>query len=74
MYVLYNLNSNAVIDLVDCLKIKGDYLLVDKQSIQVKYLKKNIGISFVPRENITCQTGVPMIFDGKFVVQKFDYT
>lgn len=63
MYILYDLNSYIVLDIVEYIKIEGDYLIVVKNNIKVKYYNNGLGVSVVVKDNITFSDNAPLIYD-----------
>lgn len=63
MYVLYDTNSYNVLDRAKRVEQDGEYYIVHRNDLRVKYRSDNIGLVFLPNDKIASKDGFPLIYD-----------
>lgn len=63
MFVIYNTDTSYVLNIVDSVKIAGDYIIIEKDNIKVRYLNNNVSAVPISQEQITFKDGVPLVYD-----------
>lgn len=63
MHVLYNVNSNAVLYIVDCIQLQDDYFIIDKGKIKIRFPCKDVRSAVVSKDNIIFKEKTPLLYD-----------
>ena len=63
MYILYDPNSYNVIDKAEYIKVDGEYFVVCKNGLNVKYHSRGLDVIVLADQDVTCKDGAPLVLD-----------